>query len=178
MHAPVLSQKQPDNQTLQLLFVGAPYYANVQGIRHFIQHILPHTTAHLTVVGRDMATQLADVLTPQVTCLGFVPDLAEAYAKSHVVVAPLYVGAGMKVKIAEAWAYGKKVIATTFAASGYDVSDAQTITLCDDDQLFADAINREPIGDGVCKAARQKFEQLYDTKVVQQKMKAFLESRL
>lgn len=174
-------EKAPDragSDRLELLFVGAPYYANVNGIRHFIQCILPKTQAHLTVVGRDMDRKLSDILTDQVTCAGFVPALADAYAACHLVVAPLYMGAGMKVKIAEAWAYGKKVIATPFAASGYPTDNPEAIELCGTDEAFAEAVNRHPVQCRSSQAAQQCFDAQFDTAVVQKRIEEFLSSHV
>ena len=174
MPKPAKAADRAGTDRLELLFVGAPYYANVDGIRHFIQQVLPKTKAHLTVVGRDMDGKLSDIMTDQVTCAGFVPNLADAYAGCHLVVAPLYMGAGMKVKIAEAWAYGKKVVATPFAASGYPTDNTEAIELCATDGEFADAINRHSTECRSSLAAQQCFDANFDTAVVQKRLEEFL----
>jgi glycosyltransferase involved in cell wall biosynthesis len=49
---------------------------------------------------------------------GHVPSMAEEFRRASVLVVPLWVGAGARVKIVEAMAAGLPVAATPFAAEG------------------------------------------------------------
>lgn len=53
-----------------------------------------------------------------VAVIGALPDVAEFYEQVDVVLAPIYLGGGMKVKVVEAMMYGRPVIASAHARSG------------------------------------------------------------
>lgn len=52
------------------------------------------------------------------TVIGALADVAEFYEQVDVVLAPIYLGGGMKVKVVEAMMYGRPVIASEHARSG------------------------------------------------------------
>ena len=58
---------------------------------------------------------------PRVRALGFVEDLAGAYAQARCAVVPLLQGGGSPLKLVEALAYGLPVVATPRAVAGLDV---------------------------------------------------------
>ena len=71
---------------------------------------------------------------------GAVPDLAPYFAQAAVVVAPLRLGGGMRVKVVEALAAGKPVVASPLAASGLAVTDGEQIFLAKTHEEFAERI--------------------------------------
>jgi glycosyltransferase involved in cell wall biosynthesis len=77
-----------------------------------------------------------------VVVAGEVPDLAPLLARAAVVVAPLALGGGMRVKVAEALAAGKAVVATRLAVEGLAVRDGLHLCIADEDEAFAAAIVR------------------------------------
>ena len=60
--------------------------------------------------------------------------------EAAVVVVPLRIGGGTRIKIYEAMATGKTVVSTTVGAEGLDVHHGQDIVLSDEPQQFADAV--------------------------------------
>ena len=54
-----------------------------------------------------------------VTLLGYVDDLATFYAETDVIVAPMLMGSGLKMKVAEALSYGVPVIGTAIGFEGF-----------------------------------------------------------
>jgi glycosyltransferase involved in cell wall biosynthesis len=57
-----------------------------------------------------------------------------------VVVVPLRVGGGTRIKIYEAMATGKAVVSTTVGAEGLDVHDGQDIVLSDEPKQFVNSV--------------------------------------
>ena len=153
--APTIPSSNP-----HILFVGSYFSMNIEGILHFVQHILPHTQAHLTIVGTGM-NQLATKLKNNklVEIMDFTPNLTALYEKASFVVIPIYSGSGMKVKTAEALMYGKYIIGTPEAFTGYDISPEIGIQ-CSNDAQFIQAIN-ECRHQGYNPASRELFLSKY-----------------
>ena len=116
------------NTKLNVLFVGADYWPNVQGIEWFIDSVLsklPNRIASLTIVGLNMEKYKRDFESKNnnVRVLGTVEGIIGFYEKADIVVAPIKDGGGMKVKTGEALSYGKIILGTDESFLGYyDVS--------------------------------------------------------
>jgi glycosyltransferase involved in cell wall biosynthesis len=103
----------------QVLAVGAAHSGN-DGIRAFVERDWPivlsrRSTARLRIAGR-IGERLAPV--PGVEFVGGVRDLSDLYARAAVVVCPVDVGTGIKIKVLEALRFGKAVVATPAAVEG------------------------------------------------------------
>jgi polysaccharide biosynthesis protein PslH len=71
---------------------------------------------------------------------GSVPSIIDHLRESVVVVVPLRVGGGTRLKIYEAMATGKAVVSTSVGAEGLDVQHGQDIVLADAPVAFAEAV--------------------------------------
>jgi glycosyltransferase involved in cell wall biosynthesis len=71
---------------------------------------------------------------------GRVPSVVEHLRQSAVVIVPLRIGGGTRLKIYEAMATGKAVVSTTVGAEGLDVQHGRDIILADDPGSFAQAV--------------------------------------
>jgi succinoglycan biosynthesis protein ExoO len=60
-----------------------------------------------------------------VETLGEIADLQSEYASAAVVVCPIEVGTGAKMKMLEALRFGKAIVATKCAAEGLEIPDKQ-----------------------------------------------------
>lgn len=105
--------------SMNVLAVGAMHAGN-EGIRRFAVDVWPGFVrtcagARLQVVGsigRDMPP------TPGVDWVGEVEDLSEHYRSAAVVLCPMEIGTGIKIKMLEALRRGKAVVAMPAAAEG------------------------------------------------------------
>jgi glycosyltransferase involved in cell wall biosynthesis len=129
-----------------LLFVGAPYGPNVDGMNFFLAEIFPkiidrHPTVKLAIVGKvGDALEIPDPLRSHVDCLGFVPDLGAVYLSARMVICPLLSGSGTKVKLQEAMAYGVPIVTTGVGASGLALQDGVNADIQDKPEAFAAAV--------------------------------------
>ena len=71
---------------------------------------------------------------------GRVPSIVEHLRQSAVVIVPLRIGGGTRLKIYEAMATGKAVVSSTVGAEGLDVHHGRDIILADDPRSFAQAV--------------------------------------
>lgn len=103
---------------------------NDQAARWLLASIWPrvlaaHPDAALRIVGSGAAPDLIEqaAASRAVTLAGFVPDLADEYARAWVAIIPLLQGAGVKFKTVEALWHGVPTVTTTVGAEGIDGPD-------------------------------------------------------
>jgi glycosyltransferase involved in cell wall biosynthesis len=119
------------------------YQPNRNGLRFLLEEVFPRVwaelpDARLTLVGAGLGElPSAD---PRVEALGFVDDLASAYAGARCAVVPLLQGGGTPLKLIEALAHGLPTIATTRAAAGLELRDGEHCLLADGGDAFAKAL--------------------------------------
>lgn len=131
----------------RLLFVAALGYGpNVHAARLLLADIFPEILrrcpdATLAIVGSDPPGWLVDAANrePRLTVTGWVPDVAPWLDAAQVVVCPLMVGGGIKVKVLEALARGCAVVATPIALQGLRHLPPGAVVECTDAPALADA---------------------------------------
>lgn len=131
-----------DNEFPNILFLGSNFPPNVEGIKLFINKVMPHIKGQLTIAGSGME-EIKESLpaNPNIKIMGFVENLDEIYNNADIVILPIFSGSGMKVKTAEALKYGKYIIATNEALEGYKINDLQGVIRCTTIEDFISAIN-------------------------------------
>lgn len=77
---------------------------------------------------------------PNVQFLGYCDSLDDFYAQADIVVAPLIMGTGLKIKTIEALAYGKPVVGTRIAFEG--LHPKHSAHRCESLEEVADAISK------------------------------------
>jgi polysaccharide biosynthesis protein PslH len=131
---------------LSLVFVGSFLHApNVDAATRLIASIYPRVRAVypdsiLYIVGDQPPPQLKQIAGAGVVVTGRVPDVIPYLDRAALVVAPLRLGAGMRVKILEALAAGKAIIASPLAAQGLQPENGEQIMLAETDEQFVEAI--------------------------------------
>ncbi|UHC16678.1 glycosyltransferase [Methylobacterium currus] len=126
-----------------ILFVGSSAAPNRDGLQWFCDEILPLVrqrcpTAVLQVAGS--VTRDLQGPPPGVSFLGVVPDLAPLYREAAVVISPLRVGSGLKIKLVEALSWGKAIVATSTTIEGVEREVAGCVRVHDDAAGFAEAV--------------------------------------
>ena len=106
-----------------ILFVGAFYKPNLDGLRWFVDNVFTELDEKylLLVIGRGLEKIRSDYRdVKNIMIIGGVEQLAPFYNNADIIVAPIFSGGGMKQKTAEAFAYGKTFIGTTESMQGYE----------------------------------------------------------
>ncbi len=130
----------------RLLFVGNLTYApNLAAATVLVEEVLPllrerRPAATVALVGAVDA-HARRLEQPGVHVVGSVDDLAPSYAHSDVVVVPLRVGGGTRLKVLEAFSYGRPVVATAVAVAGLDVTDDRDVVIADAAADLAHAVD-------------------------------------
>jgi glycosyltransferase involved in cell wall biosynthesis len=152
-----------------ITFVGAmDWEPNVDGVEYFCGEIWPAIKAEmpqarLRIVGRNPDRRVQKWASSAVghtsdghtsvghtsdghtkdgsiEVTGRVPSVIEHLRQSAVVIVPLRIGGGTRLKIYEAMATGKAVVSTTVGAEGLDVQHGRDIILADDPASFSQAV--------------------------------------
>jgi glycosyltransferase involved in cell wall biosynthesis len=131
-----------------LVFTGLlEYRPNLDAARHLVEELLPRISARapgtqLTIVGRGRPADLERLRRPNVEVTGFVPDVRPYIARAAVVVTPLRIGGGTRLKVVEALSMGKAIVSTSIGCEGLDVHDRRHLLIADDDEHFAAEVAR------------------------------------
>jgi glycosyltransferase involved in cell wall biosynthesis len=134
----------PAREARRAIFVASfVYEPNRNGLDFLLERVFPRVwaelpDARLMLVGAGL--EQPPSADPRVQSVGFVEDLAGAYAQASCAVVPLLQGGGTPLKFVEALAYGLPVVATRRAAAGLEARDGEHCLLADDEQGFAAAL--------------------------------------
>ena len=145
-----LTQYRPDPNAPEpaplVTFVGAmDWEPNVDGVEYLCSEIWPAIKmevpeARVRMVGRNPDRRVARWASDSIEVTGRVPSVVEHLRQSAVVVVPLRVGGGTRLKIYEAMATAKAVVSTSVGAEGLDVHHGRDLMLADDPRSFAQAV--------------------------------------
>ena len=120
-----VNRRDPDPATV--LFVSNfTYQPNRDAAQTLVREILPRIRrtvprVRLLLVGNDSDGEMARRYAgPGCEVLGWVPSLTPFYQRATVVVCPLRIGGGVKVKMLEAFAHGKAIVTTPIGLQGLD----------------------------------------------------------
>ena len=126
-----------------VVFVGSmDWEANIDGVDYFCREIWPEVKAsvpdaRLRIVGRDPHPRIARLASPSIEVTGSVASVIPQMREAAVVIVPLRIGGGTRLKIYEAMAMKKAVVSTSIGAEGLDVEHGHDILLADTAAMFA-----------------------------------------
>jgi glycosyltransferase involved in cell wall biosynthesis len=133
-----------DEEPGEMLFVGSLEYSpNIDAVTYFVQEILPrvqarHPGARVNIVGaRPKEAVLRLHNGAGVVVAGSVPDLEPYYRKAALVVVPMRLGGGTRIKVLEALSHGKAVVTTSIGAEGLSLAGGDALEIVDGPDAFA-----------------------------------------
>jgi glycosyltransferase involved in cell wall biosynthesis len=177
------SPQPPPREPLKLLFFGAiDYYPNTDAMLFFLHDVFPQLAARypqlcLSIVGRKPPESIVAQQSATVEVTGVVDDLRPWLERANVVVVPLRIGGGTRLKILEAMAMGKAVVSTTLGAEGLDVVPERDLLLADDPATLAAQVGRllddSELGQRIGASARQLVESRYSWHAAVERLSTF-----
>lgn len=129
-----------------VLFLGSmDWEPNIDGVEYFCRDVWPTISAAIPaarfrIVGRNPHPRVTRLAGTRVDVTGGVASVVEHLHAASVVVVPLRVGGGTRLKIYEAMAAGRAVVSTSVGAEGLDVTNGSDIILADDAAAFASSV--------------------------------------
>jgi sugar transferase (PEP-CTERM/EpsH1 system associated) len=135
----------------RILFLGSlDWRPNLDAIDFFLAEVFPlvraaEPAARLTIVGRRPSPALVRQTSGMtgVELHADVSDVRPYLARSSLMVVPLRIGGGSRLKILEALASGLPVVSTAVGAEGLALESGEHLLVADDPQPLATAIVRQ-----------------------------------
>jgi len=173
-------KKLPENPTI--LFVGTfKWLPNSEAVDFLVNEVWPlikikMPLASLLIVGNSptakaLSYQQSD---PSITVTGGIPDIRDAYAKAHVLLAPVFSGKGTRYKILEAMATGTPAIGTKIALEGLDITPGKQAIVANSAQDMANSVYKVvsdvKLQKRLAEAGKEFVAKKYDWKTISQKL--------
>jgi glycosyltransferase involved in cell wall biosynthesis len=130
----------------RIVFTGSmDWEPNIDAVEYFCGQVWPRILAEFPdaifqIVGRHPFAKVQRLASKSVQVTGTVPSVADYLRDATVVVVPLRIGGGTRLKIYEAMAMGKALVSTSIGAEGLSFQNGRDLLLADDAASFADAI--------------------------------------
>ncbi len=173
-----------------VLFTGTiSYYPNTEGILWFYKNIWPliiaeNPDATFCIAGKAPPPEVQAIADsdPAVTATGMVDDMRDYYNKAAVVVVPLRVGGGTRLKILEGMSMSKAIVSTSVGAEGIDHTNGNDILLKDTPEEFSTAVltvmKNKALRQKLESGGRSLVEAKYDWRAVSQKLSLVFEEAI
>jgi glycosyltransferase involved in cell wall biosynthesis len=143
----IINNDDDNNSHHSLLFVGNfAYEPNVDAALYFSRDIFPVILkrvpdARLFLVGNSPTPEICSLVSnKQIVVTGRVPSLIPYYKHADIVLCPLRIGGGVKVKVLEALGWGKAIVSTSIGAQGIDLSTHRAVAVADNIKNFAEKV--------------------------------------
>jgi glycosyltransferase involved in cell wall biosynthesis len=179
------SPVRPAQWTPRLLFHGTMRYGpNNDAARFLVEEIAPLVAADLgrpidvRIVGeapydiRDLGQR------PFVSVTGYVDDIDSELDAADVVVVPLRIGSGTRLKILEAFSFQVPVVSTSVGCDGIDAQDGVHLLVADGAEDFAQAcviaISDDSIRADLTAKAYALVEERFDWAVIEKDLSDWL----
>ncbi len=141
-------QTSPSEETVPytMCFFGSlDWYANQDSVRWFIKSVLPlvllkEPRARFYLVGKSVPNDIQQLQSESVVIRGFVPELIGEVRQYQVIVVPIRIGSGIRLKILESFAMQIPVVSTTVGFEGIPARHGEHLLAGDSPQEFADQI--------------------------------------
>jgi glycosyltransferase involved in cell wall biosynthesis len=142
----------PPSRVITLGYLGSmDLQMNVEAVERFsteflprIRKGLPGVEVRLLVIGREPAASVRKVAqaVPGITLSGTVDDVVPWLQRVDLLVSPLRIGAGTKLKVAEAMSCGLPVVGSSLAFAGLPGRSGEHYVRVDRDEDFVAAVCR------------------------------------
>ncbi len=160
-----------------LLFCGTlSYEPNVDGLLWFVREVWPHVkemnpAARLSVVGRGAGDDVLSLARdPSIVVHRDVPDVRAFYERASIVIVPIRIGGGTRIKILEAAACRRPVVSTSVGAEGLQITPGRHCLVEDDPLGFAracaDLLRNPRLARQLAAEHHRLVESTYNTPIV------------
>lgn len=152
------------NNTLVFLG-GSDHFPNYDAVDWFLSNcweevLKQKPSLQLNIIGK-WKSDIADFYTSKyrnVHFKGFVDDLSSVLANS-IMITPIRIGSGVRMKILEALNYGSPLISTSVGCEGIGLTDKQDCFIADNASAFTDAILTLTADNTLCNTFRIKAKE-------------------
>jgi len=169
--------KQPEKKNI--MFLGDfSHYPNRKAIKFLINHIIPNLSdigVSFKIVGRN-TDSIKNLLSGSVEVFDDVPEVRPYLYNSSVFAAPIFAGAGLRVKILEAALCGVPLVISPIANLGINFVDKEEAFICNSKLEFNEVLRNlfsskyDDTIDSMRLNARNKIVSKFDERIVKEKI--------
>ncbi len=123
-----------------LVLVSSGWFPNQDGVVWFVRSIWPAIAAALPEARLHVFGAVKEATGAGIERHDAPSDSQAAFAEGSVLIVPLRMGSGVRIRILEAWARGVPVVATPAAVDGLGVDDGRGVRVADTAEAFAQAL--------------------------------------
>lgn len=160
-----------------IVFTGKmDFRPNIDGVVWFVNDIWPSIRAEqpeakFWIVGQSPAPAVQDLDAAEgVVVTGRVPEIEPYIAGADVIVAPLRMGSGTRLKVLQAMSLARPVVGTTLGCSGLGVVDGEHLRIADTAGTFATAVtsllHRREVAENLAACGRRYVCEHFDWQVL------------
>lgn len=128
------SQVEYKRQNNEIIFFGyMRREENSMAAKWFAEKVMPHLSdldVKFTIIGGGVPEEIKNLQSDRIKVLGYVPEVDPYFSQGMCFVAPLILGAGIKVKILEAMYSGIPVITNDIGIEGIPAIDGKDYYHC------------------------------------------------
>jgi glycosyltransferase involved in cell wall biosynthesis len=127
-----------------ILFVGSINPGNKYGLENFIKKIFPELLKEFPHLKLFVAGSIGHIIenNQSIIKLEKTIKLEDIYNASDIVINPVCLGTGLKIKSIEAMAFGKALVTTPHGVEGLIVTDKMPFLICKNDDEFVKNIKK------------------------------------
>jgi len=123
------------------------YLPNVEAVEYLAQRVMPKLIdampgIRLLIAGARPANRVKKLASKNIFVSGWLEDVRDAYNKSKVFVAPLFLGSGQQNKILEAMSMSMPCITTSIVNNSIHASDQSTVWIANTPDEFVEGITK------------------------------------
>lgn len=130
------------SDTVNIVFIGGANQPNLHGINDFIKNVWPIVKKRSKkrvklIIAGNVCNGLKGKLIDDVVLLGIVDDLQPIYDNADIVINPVWVGSGLKIKTIEAMCNNKVLVTTPIGIDGMEgkPENACIVVNCQEDMI-------------------------------------------
>ncbi len=131
-----------------ILSVGTfKWLPNLEAVEFLVEKVWPlikkkQPSAKLWIVGNAPTAKVYayEAADKSIKVTGGIPDIRDAYASAHILLAPVFSGKGTRYKILEAFATGTPAVATSIAVEGLGITPGKHAIVANTAEEMARAV--------------------------------------
>lgn len=131
-----------------ILSVGTfKWLPNLEAVEFLVEKVWPlikknQPSAKLWIVGNAPTQKVYNYekIDKSIKVTGGIPDIRDAYASAHILLAPVFSGKGTRYKILEAFATGTPAVATSIGVEGLEITPGKHAIVANTAQEMSDAV--------------------------------------
>lgn len=163
---------------IKVMFLGTlTWYPNVQGIKWFLDEVLEELNddIELYIVGKDPDNDIIEKSKKfnNIKITGYVDDVNDYFDLCDLMIVPIFIGSGMRVKILEGLAKGIPIVSTSIGCEGIQVEHNKSILIANNKQEFIENIyklKKSELYKDISENGKNMFNELYSFEALNKKI--------